>query len=944
MPHGDIRKGNLDESVFAADLSDVIAGRGPLEYRDAGTFFRKTYPTQGLINLLSAVLGRLSGAGSGEPVIQIQTPFGGGKTHSLIALYHLFNSFNEIKGNEAVQEILDKARVDKMPTVKVSAFIGTAADPLKGRTPWGELGEQLGKYELIKEHDKKRRAPGKDLLHRIIGDEPTLILMDEIAEYAVKGKDFSDQIVAFYQELTETVKVSPRCALVVTLPSSAPYGEAGERALHELQQVFKRVESIKTPVEGEEIYEVIRRRLFEDPGDPQEVRSVADKFLEMYQRLGDDVPKETREPAYRERIRKSYPFHPELIDVLFERWSTFPDFQRTRGVLRLLAQIVSELYKNKHKSQLILPSHINIANPSIRGEFLRHIGNEYQGVIAADIAGPNAAAERLDREMGSEYARFAVGSGLARAIFFCSFSGSEKRGVGIQRLRLAVLEPGMPTAIIGDALKRLEDQLWYLHSENGIYQFSNRPNINRIIVEKEEAVKPEEIIEEIRFRLEKLAGTEMKIYLWPQVAQDIPDTKELKVGILSLENTRRSGSIETVVSEFLDKSGQTFRVYKNTLFLIVADDGELPALKHKIKQLLACRAIQNDKTIMHQLTQENKKWLETRIRDLDSGIVHQLLSAYRHVARAKENGVQWLYIGLPSVAEKPSLTNRVKEYLQCEDILLNKIQPNRIIQKVFKDDEKEKSIGEIYDAYLKYPVLPVLENKQVLINALIQGVEQGVFGLRIGESVYFKERVPSSQIDDGVVVLREVEKEPPGPVPPLPPPQVAGVITAEDILWAAKSLMVLKEVSEYELKVLYDKLREERRNEISDENEFNKKFRDALKDGVERKIFEIVPSEIIDSPDFDNLLNNARLKIISQKGPEPKIIRCYKLHAVLRYDKLSDFVRGVVMPLKADGADISVEVFVEAQAKDGIKKPTIEQKVRETLKQIGAEIKEETLS
>ncbi|MDW8368109.1 MAG: DUF499 domain-containing protein, partial [Abditibacteriales bacterium] len=411
-PHVDIRTGNLDEAVFAADLSDVVADRGPLEYRDAATFFRKTYPTRGLANLLAVVLGRLAGTGTGEAVIQIQTPFGGGKTHSLIALYHLIKHGREL--DSAVAAILTRAGVDAVPEAAVVSFVGTAADALQGRTPWGELAHQLRQYDLLKEHDQKRRTPGKDLLHRLLSAQPTLILMDEIAEYAVKARDFRDQVVAFYQELTETVKVLPRCVLVVTLPSSAPYGEDGERALHELQQVFGRVESIRTPVEGEEIYEVIRRRLFEDVRDPQEARRTAEEFFEMYQRLGDDAPKEAREIGYRERIRKAYPFHPELVDVLFERWSTFPDFQRTRGVLRLLAQLVSELYKGQHSAPLILPAHLNLTHPSIRGEFLRHIGNEYQGVIASDIAaGGNAKAEQIDREMGSEYARFGVAGGLA---------------------------------------------------------------------------------------------------------------------------------------------------------------------------------------------------------------------------------------------------------------------------------------------------------------------------------------------------------------------------------------------------------------------------------------------------------------------------------------------------------------------------------------------------
>src|SRR5581483_365132 len=359
VPQPDIRAGKFDESVFAADLADVVAGRGPLEYRDAQTFFRKTYPTRGLVELLATVLARLAGRGTGDAVIQIQTPFGGGKTHSLIALYHLFTAGRRLADQDLVSQTLKAAAVDEVPSVRMAAFVGTAADPLKGKTPWGELAEQLGQYELLGQHDQRRQAPGKDRLHELLRDQPTLVLMDEIAEYVVKAKGFGGQVLAFLQELTETTKVLPRCALVATLPSSAPYGEEGERALNQLQQIFGRMETIYTPVEGEEGDELIRRRLLEDAGNPAETRRTADGYFELYQRLSDDVPREVREPAYREKLRKAYPFHPELIDLLFERWSTFSTFQRTRGAPPLLREVLALLSRRQHPAPLTQPAHLN---------------------------------------------------------------------------------------------------------------------------------------------------------------------------------------------------------------------------------------------------------------------------------------------------------------------------------------------------------------------------------------------------------------------------------------------------------------------------------------------------------------------------------------------------------------------------------------------------------
>lgn len=867
-PHADIRSGHLDEAVFAADLSDVIAGRGPLEYRDAPTFFRKTYPTQGLINLLAAVLSRLAGKGSGEAVIQIQTPFGGGKTHSLIALYHLIKHSAELAGAEAVAEILARAGSATLPQAAVVTFVGTEPDPLQGRTPWGELAHQLGKYPLLKELDERRRAPGKGRIHQLLGEQPVLILMDEIAEYAVKAKDFRDQVIAFFHELTETVKVHERCALVVTLPSSAPYGEEGARALHELQQVFKRVESLKTPVEGEEIYEVIRRRLFEAFDDPQAVRHTAEAFFEIYQRLGDDLPKEVREPAYRQRLQKAYPFHPELIDVLLERWSTFPDFQRTRGVLRLLAQVVSELYQDQHPAPLILPAHLNLANPAVRGEFLRHIGNEYQGVIAADIAGGNAKSERIDRELGSEYARFGVASGLARAIFFASFSGSERRGVGIQRLRLACLQPDLPPAIIGDALQRLEEELWYLHAENGVYWFSSQPNLNRILVEREEAIKEEQIEEELRARLERIAGSELRVVLWPKTAQDLADTRELKLAVLSPEYPYPASATKAFGRELLEKCGQTFRTYRNTLLLLVADNNELQGIRQQVKRLLAYRTIAEDRALMRQLSEENRRSLESKIKEVEDGLTHRLLSAYRYLVKAGDSEGQWFDMGLPTVGLKPSLAARVWGYLGDEEVLLTRLAPRQVLEKALRPDEEEKTATELYEAFLRYPHLPILASREVLYDALAQGVQQGLFGVRVGARLFFKEKVSPAELGAEAVLVREPPESPPSQPETLPAP----IGLAGEPPQPPTSTGQIAE-------------------------------------------------------------GNTALGVAPPSG-----VHTYRLSVNLAWEKLSDFVRGVLLPLFQEGAELRVQVTLEARAAGGIKPITLDQKVRETLQQIGAQV------
>ncbi len=661
----------------------------------------------------------------------------------------------------------------------------------------------------------------------------------------------------------------PHCALVVTLPSSAPYGEEGERALHELQMIFGRQEAIYTPVEGEEIYEIIRWRLFDEAPDPAEVKRVADGYWELYQRLGDDLPREVRQPAYREKLRKAYPFHPELIDLLFERWSTYATFQRTRGVLRLLADIVGDLYRREHSAPLIQPAHVNLAASSIRSEFLKHIGNQFEGVVADDIAGPNANAPKLDQEMGSEYARFGIASGLATAIFIGSFSGAEKKGISIQRLRLAILRDGIPPAVVGDALRRLEDELWYLHAEDGLYAFSNQPNLNRILIEKEESVREEQITEEIRVRLGKVAGSELRVTVWPKASQDVPDTKELKLAVLGLEHTRPSDATEKFVEELLKKAGIPFRTYQNTLLVLAPDSGELMAFRQQAKRLLALRAVQQDKALIRRLSEENRKGLEMKIKDTDSDLDFRVLTTYRHLAKADGSGVTWFNLGLPTVGERPTLARRVRDHLKDQDILLEVLSPRQLLQKALKPEEQEKTLGDILETFLRYPNLPIPNGPGVVQESVRRGVSEKVFAVKVGERVYADEEIPVSLLDPSAILVREI----PTKVP------VAG---------GAESGFA------------------------------------PTSDGGPG-----APSS-----------GQTATAVVPTKATGIKLL---KLRVKVPWDKLSDFVRGVIMPLRQDGANLDVEVTLEARAdSQGIKPSTVEQKVKETLTQIGAEVLEDS--
>jgi hypothetical protein len=758
-PHKDIRDGKLSEAIFAADLGDVFINKAPLEYQDASIFFQKTYLTQGLKNLLENVLSRLKG-GKGDPVIQLQTPFGGGKTHALLTLYHAIKHRKEIAHLPIASELPEiKA--------KVAVFVGTHADAVSGKTPWGEIASQLGQYDVIKDHDKKRIAPGKGKFRQVLeATGPTLILMDELLEYIVKAnraekveKITQGQTLAFLQEISELIASSKDCCLVITLPASIleRYDEEAERSLQQLQKISGRVETVYIPVEGMELYEVIRTRLFENLGDEKTRKQVAQGYFDLYQGLGTDVPSEARDIEYRDRIQRAYPFHPELIDVLYERWGSYPTFQRTRGVLRLLAEVVSDLYGKKIVSPLIHSSLVNLENQSTRREFVKHIGNEYDSVIAADISGKNAKSPKIDKEMGSEYEKYGIAKGIATSVFINSFSAGASKETTLPRIRVSLLREGIPVTIVGDAVAKLEEELWYFHSEKKQYAFRNQPNLNRVILDREEPIAEGRIEQELKTHVQNNSGKALEVYLWPENPSDVPDNKNFKLVILSTNFPYDSDKGKKLVGEFFEKAGVGFRVYKNTLFILLLDGNNYVSMSKSLRRLLALTEIQKDKSLLETLTKQSQEEIKKKSKEAEKEIPFRILTGYRYLAFLGKDGISWKDMGIPTIGSEQSISERVKQYLRDQEKLLTRITPKYLLDRTFGKEENEKPIREIYELHLKTPGMPLLECDKVLFEAVTDGVKTGILGVKEGTVIYFKENVTPNL--DSVVLRGEIAKK-----------------------------------------------------------------------------------------------------------------------------------------------------------------------------------------
>ncbi len=691
IPHEDILKGRLSLEVFAADLWQVVNGRAPTEYQDSDLFFRKTYITKGLKNLLEVAEKRLRGE-SGDAVIQLQTPFGGGKTHAMIALYHKAKEWG----------------------AKVAVFDGTALNPNDSR-PWEEIERQLsGKIELT----KGLVAPGKEKLIRILSENsPALILMDEVLEFITKAagvkigdSNLAAQTLAFIQELTGAVSAVGNAMLVLTLPSSLleRYDESAEKAFQQLQKIAGRLERIYTPVEDDEIELVVRKRLFSSI-DEKEAKRVVDEFVDHAKAEG--LLAEDAE-SYRQRFLRSYPFKPEVIEVLYRRWGSFPTFQRTRGVLRLLALVVHNLMQKNLPFIRICDFDLKV--DEIRRELIKHIGQEWDSVIAQDITSEDSGAKKVERSLPASYAPYSLGTAVSTAIFMMSFSGRGERGCSIRELKLATLLPEITSSIIDTVVGSLREKLFYL-ADDQLY-FTNRPNLNRIIVLREESVEEEKIyeaeLEMIRARIKK----RLKVYIHPKFPKDIPDTEELKLVIMNSPKPEK---------EFLTEYGENPRVYRNVLIFLCPDEKQKTQFHAFLRRKLALASIKADRSL--KLTEAQKGKLDDMLHNLVGREYEELRKYYRKIFLPAKDDFKYLDMGIPSYGEKRSLDEDVYDFLKKNGEILESIHP-QVILKRYLAGENYVKVLDVFNSLLRTPGELRLASREGFRKGIAEGVKSGIFG------------------------------------------------------------------------------------------------------------------------------------------------------------------------------------------------------------------------
>lgn len=770
-PHPDVAQGRYKNAEFAADLAQVARGEGAYEYRDPVEFFSRTYLTEGMKGLLVQAIRRVTGK-DGEPVIQLKTAFGGGKTHSMLALYHLLRGRASIVKLPNLKPVLEEAEVDSLPICRVAVLVGTALEPAKSKRPadlpggtvntlWGEMAYQLAKeagnmklYDYVKESDKKGVSPGSETLKNLFDKcGPCVVLIDELVAYARKIRDRTDlpagtfdDLVVFVQEITEAARASQNTLVVASIPESdyeitgeeSREASFGQRALAAIEHTFGRMESIWKPVAANEGFEIVRRRLFLNCKDETARDNVCREFSRMYQENAADLPTEAKEVDYYERMRSCYPIHPEIFDRLYEDWATIEKFQKTRGVLRLMAAVVHELWMHQDGGLLIMPSSIPLDVPNIRDELTRHVGDNWNAIVDHEVDGKNSIPYQKDVEV-PRFSKDMVARRVARTIMLGSAPSTRSdsiRGLETSRIRLGAVQPGQNIAIFNDALNTLQSSLTYLYSNpsNDRFWFDTRPTLRKTVEDRASQRSNEEVEMEIERRLKTIRKERPfgRLHICPETSMDVSDEQDVGLVILKYNQTYKSNNPADLAIQaaenILNTRGTSPRIYRNMLAFIAPDQNTMSALREEVKRFLAWKSIKEDSIDLNLDAAQNRE-TENNLNRSNQTVESRIMETYCHllvpyIDRAIDlKTIIWDEISIRGGSD--SIVSKAVRKMQQNEQLITQWAPallNMQMENLLWQNRNEINVGDLWKLLCTYCYLPRLASFEVLQNAIQAGV------------------------------------------------------------------------------------------------------------------------------------------------------------------------------------------------------------------------------
>ncbi len=767
-PHDDVATGNFHASEFAADLFKVAnGGEVDADYADPVEFFKRTFLTEGLRDLIGRAVRRLSGDGNASPVINLQTNFGGGKTHSMLSLWHIAAGLPVGQFPQETQELLNSSgytgeKINRVAIVgnHLSPSGATKPNGTQVNTMWGELAWQLGGeegYALVAKADADRTPPGQSLHDLLTAYSPAVILIDEWVAYArslvgrddLAGGTFDDQFT-FAQSLTEAVKGTPGVLLAISIPASETGddtdtyvagnaeevgGTHGLEALKRLQNVVRRIADQWRPASPKESYHIVKQRLFTQP-DAAALAAIgasARAYVEMYRKYTDDFPRDARDSAYEDRIKETYPIHPELFDTLYEEWSSLERFQRTRGVLRLMSTVIHALWTGEDASPLIMPGSIPLATANVNSELTQYLQDSWKTIIDADVDGPNSEPARIDKEKPL-FGQRSLTKRLARTVFFGAAPtvapGATSKGIGTQRVFLGTAVPGDVPGNFHAALTQLGDRATYFYSGSGKYWYDLQANISRTAKDQAERLHKEDVWAEIARRLQGQSRTRADfagVHVSPESNADIPDVDEARLVILHPKVSHKRGT-ESAAKEFArqatEQRGSANRTHRNMLIFLAADEARLAELDHATRDYLGWSHVLSDGADL-DLTQNQKNQAAQKQAQADQTVTSRLLQTFTWamVPAQPDPGAPFLIREVKVEGQSTSLAERVSRRLGNDGDLSTRQAAATIrlaiskVPQIWKDGQV--SLGTLWSLYSQYPYMPRLRDRRVLDEGII---------------------------------------------------------------------------------------------------------------------------------------------------------------------------------------------------------------------------------
>ena len=801
-PREEVREGrSFNPDEFAIDLAQVVNGTAPRDYRDPVQFFSRTFFTQALTEHTGTVLRRLSGrTESTAPVLSLVTQFGGGKTHTLTALYHLAKAGQRAGDLNGVQDVLKTSGVTVPDQVRVATFVGSAWDPAEGKeTPWIDVIRQI--LGATKESETlgagfRNAAPGTETLGNIFreADAPVLILFDEVLNFINRYPGMADQFYSFLQNLTVSVAGTTHVAAVVSLPRSQVEMTETDREWQErITKVINRVAQDLIANDETEISEVVRRRLFENLGSPRTrqrvAKAYADWCFERSARLPsewtavDTATNDTRARDFlQRRFEACYPFHPATLSVFQRKWSALPQFQKTRGALAMLAQWISsassEQFKQARNEPLITLGSAPLHIPSFRETVLAQLGERrLSTAIDVDLAGETARSKPLDADAKGSLRD--IHKRVGTAMLFESSGGMIDRVAHLPELRFALGEPDVETTTIDNAAAALAETGFFIRRAGADgYRIHHQATLRKAVADLRASLDEEtEVKPAIRKLVEQefSKGTRIQKVYFPEDSTAVSDDPPMTLVVMNPdEEWREDNHIPSRISQWTRERGRSPRLYPAALVWCIRKPGR--DLRDKVELWLAWQKVKSEidaGTMGPEFERRDLEELGRHTRNAEEEAVEEVSASYRHVAlqdSQTENGLKTIDLGAGYASGNGTLTEQVVAALKA-NALLNESVGASYIERHWPPALKDSGtwpLSSLRQSFLNGSLTRLLDPDRVLRQKIAEFVENGDFGLASGEAgqeqftrKWYYEKPPADEVnfDSGTFLITRAKAE-----------------------------------------------------------------------------------------------------------------------------------------------------------------------------------------